>query len=184
MEKEQLPQPEQNSSEIEALRELYRQVYESGGAVREMRMGDGFVACVGDIEDFREALGLTENEQLTQEMLEKLPPVLLFAYPGVGEARVEAVGNAFNGWRADKESPDSDKILYGTFKIAGGEMKAYMPGNDEQKQEWTIQFVRDGEEQFTSHAEMNHQPTFGPDVEDVASLNEKIEQLIAYHGLE
>lgn len=186
MEKEIIKQQE-HISEDEALIALYEQILASGGMVREMTMPKGYLAAVGDIEDFRTALGLKpddEETEITYEMLDTLPAMLLFAHPGTGDTRVEAVADGLKGWQEGKESAKTGRILHGSFEIAGGRMSAYMPASDHEKQQWTIEYVKDGEVVFTEYAEMTYAPVFGPDAEDVNCLNQRIEEIIAQRSLE
>jgi hypothetical protein len=92
--------------DYEEIRQLYDQINDAGGMVRELKMPKGFLAAVGDIQDYREALGLNPDDEvteITQDMIDGLPPVLLFAFPGSGETRTEAIRDGMRGWQDSKE---------------------------------------------------------------------------------
>lgn len=176
-----------DDTEQQQIVRLYEEIEAAGGMVREFRMPKGFLAAVGDIQDFRHALGLSpddETTEITRDMIDGLPPMLLFAYPGSGETRPEAIRDGLKGWQASIETQASGRILHGSFSIGGGTMSAYMPANANCPQQWTIEYIRDGKVEFTEHVEMIYAPVFGPDAEDVNTLNERIEAIIVERSLE
>lgn len=173
--------------EYEEICHLYDQIGAAGGMVREYKMPKGFMAAVADIQDFRRALGLKpddETTEITQEMIDGLPPMLLFAYPGTGATRAEAISDGMQGWQASKETLKSGRILHGSFSITGGVMSAYMPASADHEQQWTIEYVKEDEVVFTEFLKMEYAPIFGPDVEDVNSLNQRIGAIITERNLE
>lgn len=175
------------SREYEELSSLYDQVNAAGGMIREYKMPKGFMAAVGDIRDFRQALGLDPNDEtaeITSDMIDGLPPMLLFAFPGTGPTRADAIRDGMTGWNKSKESQLTGRILHGSFSIRGGTMSAYMPASADDEQQWMVEFVKDGEVVFTEHIDMIYAPVFGPDVEDVDSLNRRIEAIIIERNLE
>jgi hypothetical protein len=175
------------SREYEKLCGLYDQVNAAGGMIREYEMPKGFMAAIGDIQDFRQALGLDPDDEtieITDDMMNTLPPMLLFAYPGSGVTRVEAIQDGMKGWQDSKETMITGRILHGSFSIGGGTMSAYMPASADDEQQWTVEFVKGGEVVFTEHIDMIYAPVFGPDVEDIDSLNRRIEVIITERNLE
>lgn len=184
MEQEKSSKFEREPSEMEVLQNLYKEIQEQGGLVRELSQGEGYLTCVGDVEHFRRALGLGPDDEITEADLGGLPTILLFAYPASASSRVEAVEQAFRGWKAGKEAAESGRELYGAFAIAGGEMRAYLPDDHAPNLAWTVEFIKDGTVVFKSAIDMEYEPLFGVDASDVAALHQGIEELIAEHGLE
>lgn len=94
------------TDEYQEICKLYEQIQSEGALVRESIMGESYLAAVADTDKFMQALGLDpndENAEITHEMLNELPAVLLFAYPGTGKSRIEALQNGLEGWRESKE---------------------------------------------------------------------------------
>lgn len=177
-----------NKTEHEQLCVLYERIVAEGGMVKEGLAPKGYIAAVGDVEDFKVALGLdpTGDEKITDEMLATMPVFLLFAYPGTGDTRVAAVQDAMEQWQESKQhtKEDEQKLQYGTFSIGGGQMNAYLPGTDEMPHQWTVEYVREGVVEFRENIPLEYPCLFGPDVADVDTLNQSIEILIKQHELE
>ena len=70
------------------------------------------------------------------------------------------------------------------FELKGHTFIAYLPSDDTEEQVFTISVLKDGTELHRETVALFHRPIFGPDVEDVATLNEKVEEIIADLGLE
>jgi hypothetical protein len=166
---------------------LYEQIHSEGALVRESIIGESYLAAVADSEKFVRALGLDpddEDIEITYGMLNELPSMLLFAYPGTGKTRSEALQSGLEGWRESKESERTGRILHGSFEIDGGTMSAYMPATTQQERCWTIEYIKDGQNIFSETLEMIYEPVFGPDMGDVQMLNQRIEQIIVERSLE
>lgn len=187
MEKQHSKQEKSESTEYEELCGLYDQINAEGGMVREFKMPEGFLTAVGDIRDYRRALGLNsddETTEITRDMIDGLPAMLLFTYPGSGATRVEAIRDGMKGWQQSKETQATGRILHGSFSIGGGTISVYMPANVDDALQWTIEYVKDDGIVFTEHVVMTYEPVFGPDAEDVSVLNERIEANITERDLE
>lgn len=70
------------------------------------------------------------------------------------------------------------------FELKGHSFVAYLPSDDAEESVFTLSVVSDGTELRREKIALFHRPIFGPDVEDVAMLNEKVEEIIADLGLE
>jgi hypothetical protein len=73
---------------------------------------------------------------------------------------------------------------YGTFTIAGHIFACYLPDTSRDPQVWTIVVTKDGQEIRRETIPLNHEPRFGPDFEDVAYRDTRIEDIIKELGLE
>jgi hypothetical protein len=71
---------------------------------------------------------------------------------------------------------------WGEFDLAGHHFSAHLPGGPPDV--WTIIVTRDDEEVRRETVSMMHAPRFGPDQEDVARLDRRIEEIIRELGLE
>lgn len=70
------------------------------------------------------------------------------------------------------------------FELKGHTFVAYLPSDDTEESVFSISVLKDGAELRREKIALFHRPIFGPDVEDVAMLNEKVEEIIADLGLE
>jgi|TARA_Y100000310_G_C20642776_1_gene794905 hypothetical protein len=68
--------------------------------------------------------------------------------------------------------------LYGSFEEKGYKIEAYLPSNKEDSCEWVIRAYKDKEIVKEVNVPLFHPPIFGPDVEDVATLEDKTEELL------
>lgn len=181
---------ESNEQEIQDLERLYDEIYANGCFVKEFLWDkDRFGATVGTQEDLCEALGMGADEELTDEIIDGLSPMLLFAMPGSGATRLEAVQDAYD--RVVQERDRNARIergeqiagsVYGTFQLGEATVTAYLP--DHAPNRWTVTIERPEQEIATETLAMNYAPIFGPDVSDVAALNEFVEALIKLYGLD
>jgi len=69
------------------------------------------------------------------------------------------------------------------FDLAGYVFVAYLPSN-ETETGWRLTVTAAGETVRDEVIPMLHPPVFGPDVEDVAALDQRVEVLIRELGLE
>ena len=68
---------------------------------------------------------------------------------------------------------------YSRFTLAGVEFIAFGPENETDPKEWNLQLWREGAEIRDERIPIVHAPIFGYDEEDLATLNEHVEKLIA-----
>ncbi len=177
-------------SEEEILEALYKDVYREGMFIKEfMWRADRYGAAVGMQQDLAEALELESVDDITDETIESLPMFLPFAMPGSGETRVMAVRDAYEKLRdqREKDAPvaSGERTLgsvHGSFTIGEVVVTAYLP--DHAPDVWTVTIARDGAVYATEMLPMDYAPVFGPDVSDVAALNEFVETLVKKYELE
>ena len=74
--------------------------------------------------------------------------------------------------------------LFGKFGIDGGTMYAYGPASDEEFQNWLIVYEKDSKIIHEEYVGMMYAPVFGYDVEDIAALNRRVEEIIKELDLE
>lgn len=72
---------------------------------------------------------------------------------------------------------------YGVFDLAGCHFACYLPMSGSDEQVWTIIVTKDGKEVRRDKVQLLHAPVFGPDVGDVGSLNDRVEEMIKEMGL-
>lgn len=73
---------------------------------------------------------------------------------------------------------------YGEFDLNGWHFKAEMPDSDDEPRQWTITFSNPEGLEHVRSATMLYAPIFGPDIDDVATLNETIEAVIEEYAIE
>lgn len=177
-------------NEAAELQRLYDEIYDAQLFVREFMWNtDKFGAAVGAQQDLVEALGLKSVDDITSETIAELPMFIPFAMPGSGATRVDAVRDAYT--QMSKELEKREKValgertpgsVYGTFMVGQATVTAYLP--DQAPDNWTVTIEREGEDTVTETLPMDYAPVFGPDVSDVAALNEFVEVLISKYELE
>lgn len=86
----------EGDSEFARLEELYGELNEAGYFAHEfMWTKDKYGAAVGTLDDLAQYLGVDNPDDITDEMMDNLPPFIMFAAPGGGTSRVAAVENAY-----------------------------------------------------------------------------------------
>ena len=75
--------------------------------------------------------------------------------------------------------PDPD----GTFTLADHIFTCFLPSSDDEESVWTITVTKDGRELRRETLPLLYRPIFGPDIEDCAVLDERIEEIIKELGL-
>jgi hypothetical protein len=70
------------------------------------------------------------------------------------------------------------------FELKDHTFIAYLPSDATEESVFTVSVLKAGTEIRSEKIRLFHRPIFGPDVEDVAKLNEKVEAIIADLGLE
>lgn len=68
--------------------------------------------------------------------------------------------------------------LYGSFKEREYKVEAYLPSSDNDHLEWIIRAYKKNKLVREIKVPIIHRPIFGPDIEDVATLEEKTEEFI------
>jgi hypothetical protein len=69
------------------------------------------------------------------------------------------------------------------FTLAGHLFVAYLPSDVDEPQAFTVVVTRKGKEIRRESISLIHEPTFGPDVADIAVLDQLVEKIIAELGL-
>ena len=70
------------------------------------------------------------------------------------------------------------------FLLKGWNFTAYMPSTDSETQQWTMAITDPLGHKIAMYVPMFHAPIFGPDVEDVAALNDAVESFITDDGID
>lgn len=83
---------------------------------------------------------------------------------------------------ADGDHPP-DWMDYAEFTLGEWLFKSFQPAHDGAPHEWLL-VATDGDRKLERHIPMFHTNIFGPDVEDVAALEEAVEVMIKELGLE
>jgi hypothetical protein len=166
-------------NETEELQQMYDEIYDQGGFVKEFMWKENlFGATVGDMATLKDWLSIDEADAVSDQQMAELTPLLLWAYPGKGTTRADAIREARDLWRQGEEAAETGLMKYGSFEEKGCIVTAYMPASDSDRLRWTITVEKDGELIRTEYVGMNYQPIFGPDADDVGILNEHIEKLV------
>lgn len=172
----------QQGDEYAKLCQLYEEIGEKDCFIKEfLWKEDGpitYGAAVGWSKDLKAHLGMGEDAEITAEIIADLPPLLLFAMPGTGSSRQEAVKDAYDKLIAESEKSDDDFELYGAFEEKGYSVRALMPRTNAQPQAWVVEFSKDGEVVRREEIPMTYAPVFGPDVEDVAMLEAEVDRIL------
>lgn len=71
------------------------------------------------------------------------------------------------------------------FTLGGYHFEAHLPGSSTERSVWTIIVRRTTDDIRVAYEEipLMHPPVFGPDVEDVDTLNARVEEIIKDLGL-
>ncbi len=69
-------------------------------------------------------------------------------------------------------------IEYSRFTLAGVEFIAFGPENETDPKEWNLQLWREGAKIRDERIAIVHAPIFGYDADDLATLNERVEEII------
>ena len=69
-------------------------------------------------------------------------------------------------------------IEYGSFEESGYKITAFMPSGDHEPREWYVTFENEGLAAKELRIPMLYAPIFGPDVADVAELEEKVDAML------
>ncbi|MCI0431768.1 MAG: hypothetical protein L0210_14655 [Rhodospirillales bacterium] len=75
-------------------------------------------------------------------------------------------------------------LEWSRFELKAHTFIAYLPSDGKEESVFTVAVLKDSAEIRREKIELFHRPIFGPDVDDVARLNEKVEEIIADLGLE
>jgi hypothetical protein len=75
-------------------------------------------------------------------------------------------------------------VEYGTFTLNGYVFTRFLPSSANERCEWLITVTRDGTEVRRETVSIVYAPIFGPDVEDVARCDARVEEIIKDMGLE
>lgn len=73
---------------------------------------------------------------------------------------------------------------WGTAPVNEHVISCYLPVNDEVPQVWTVLVEKAGAVVHREIIPLYHRPIFGPDVDDVTILNDRVEEMIKELGLE
>lgn len=175
--------------ELDELNELYEEIYDQDLFVKEFMWSEkSYGAAVGSIADLMTNFGLKDESEITEEFMANIPPILMFAVPGTGDTRVDAVTKAYRGYQQllDHENEAAagslPGSLYGSFQLGDAKVSAYMP--DSEPDIWTVIIERPDENTVRETLPMDYAPIFGPDASDIYKLNEFIEELIVKYNLE
>lgn len=187
---EKQPKKREKKLAYAELEQLYGEIYDADMFVKEFSWSkDSCGAAVGLQRELVAALGLESVDDITVETIDSLPPFIPFAMPGSGATRAEAVRDAFVKMKQQVEKEEKvtkgecvDGSVYGAFTLGDTKVTAYLPNHE--PDEWSVVIELPNEEAITRTLPMFHAPIFGPDVEDVAALNEFIEELIKEYELE
>ncbi len=178
---------EQN--ELDELNKLYEEIYNQDLFVKEFMWNEkSYGAAVGSIADLMTNFGLKDESEITEEFMAGIPPMLMFAMPGTGYTRVDAVTNAYQEYQqllAHENEVAAGALpgtLYGSFQLDDAKVSAYMP--DSEPDIWTVIIERPNENAIRETLPMDYAPIFGPDASDINKLNQFIEELIVKYKLE
>jgi hypothetical protein len=81
--------------------------------------------------------------------------------------------------------PDNPNLMgYFDFEVDGHVFKAWQPANDDADRMMVVEVFKDDKLIRTEHIQMFHENRYGVDVEDVQSMNERVETVIKEMGLE
>lgn len=70
------------------------------------------------------------------------------------------------------------------FELKGHVFVAYLPSSREEPKVFTLVVSKEGQEVRRETVPLLYEPVFGPDVGDVAALNERVEEVVRELGLE
>ena len=181
----------EETKEYKELSILYEKAESEGLFVFEIGGSESsHLASVGRIIDLEQA-------GYTQEDIPRLGigDVMGFSVPANGKTRKKAVKKAISEYKKysrQRANPDPNKVaylgdldLYGSFEEGGYTFKAFMPANDSQPRQWTIEVYKSAgrhsdqkEPVLVEQVPMLYAPIFGPDADDVAMLEKKAAEII------
>jgi hypothetical protein len=163
----------------------YGEVYRAGYFVKEFGGSDDEhgIAAVGETDKI--AIVAFRLGKTTDEVINELTIADCFnlgTYPGQGSTRTERVRNGLTAALEQKEKDeDPDALdLFGSFTESGFKVDAYMPRNSQQALQWTVRVFKEGEDapQREETIPMLHEPIFGVDVDDQATLEQRVDSLM------
>ena len=67
---------------------------------------------------------------------------------------------------------------YGKFDLNDYHFERFLPSSDTEEQAWTIVVTKDDQEVYREVIPLFYRPIFGPDVEDLAECDDRIEEII------
>lgn len=165
------------------LYKAYGEAYQAGCFVKEF--GGGLTA-VGEMDTIAIAafrLGKEVNEVIDGLSIGECVEL---SHPGRGETREEKVRDGIRQvLEARSKNKDPEALdLFGSFSESGYKVEAFMPRNSEQPRQWTVKVTKDGEEEpvRVETIPMLHEPIFGVDVDDKATLESRVEEIMQELG--
>jgi hypothetical protein len=172
---EQSTQIEQFLNSDNELSIAYGKVYSAGCFVKEFAS----IAAVGEMQTLA-TVEFRTGEEVNLDELSMGDCMALGMWPGTGETREAAVLNGLQQvLEARQEDPDA-LSLFGQFSENGYKVEAYMPRTSAQPRQWTIKVYNEGDDEALriETVPMLYEPVFGPDVEDKAALEERVDSLM------
>jgi len=163
----------------------YGEAYRTGCFVREFSGLDGDankgVAAVGRMQILAELSFRAGKEVQAADLT--LGDCMMVAMPGSGDTRAERVRDGIRQVLEVQDAefnPNNSLELYHSFEEGGFKVETFLPYNSSQPQQWTVKVYRTGETELLEEVAipMTHEPIFGVDIDDQATLEEAVELLM------